>query len=70
MLNKLVIEVDKKQLPWSDNMTVAILFKTLENVEFCSVVRLNGRLVSSPKFDETLIPDNAIIQLLPLVAGG
>lgn len=65
-----MIVVDEKPQPWSENMTLASLLETLEDVEFCSVVRLNGTLVSSPKFAETLIPDNARIQLLPLVAGG
>ncbi|MCK4768577.1 MAG: sulfur carrier protein ThiS [Desulfobacula sp.] len=65
-----MIEVDEKPLPWSENMTMASLLETLENVEFCSVVRLNGKLISSPKFAETNIPDNSKIQLLPLVAGG
>ncbi|WP_291459804.1 MoaD/ThiS family protein [Desulfobacula sp.] len=62
--------MDEKQLPWSENMTMASLLETLDNVEFCAVVRLNGRLVSSPKFAETNIPDKSKIQLLPLVAGG
>ncbi|MBC2705203.1 sulfur carrier protein ThiS [Desulfobacula sp.] len=65
-----MIEVDEKPLPWSENMTMASLLETLDNVEFCSVVRLNGKLVSSPKFAETKIPDNSKIQILPLVAGG
>ncbi len=65
-----MIEVDEKKMPWSKDLTMASLLATLENVEFCSVVRLNGRLVSSPKFAETIIPDNSKIQLLPLVAGG
>lgn len=51
-------------------MTLDSLLQTLENVEFCSVVRLNGKLVSSPKFSETKIKDNSKIELLPLVAGG
>ena len=51
-------------------MTIASLLATLPNVEFCSVVRLNGKLVSSPQFAETKVPDGAEIQLLPLVAGG
>jgi len=62
--------VDEKKMPWSKDLTMASLLATLENVDFCSVVRLNGRLVSSPKFAETIIPDNSKIQLLPLVAGG
>lgn len=65
-----MIEVDEKQVPWSENLTMASLLEALDNVEFCSVVRLNGRLVSSPKFAETIIPDNSKIQLLPLVSGG
>ena len=65
-----MIEVDEKQMPWAENMTVASLLETLDNVESCAVVRLNGRLVSSPKFAQTLIMDNSKIQLLPLVAGG
>lgn len=65
-----MIEVDEKKMPWSNAMTLTTLLETLENVEYCSVVRLNGRLVSSPKFAETPVPDNSKIQLLPLVAGG
>ncbi|MCK5836612.1 MAG: sulfur carrier protein ThiS [Desulfobacula sp.] len=65
-----MIEVDDKQLPWSDNMTLASLLKTIDNVDFCAVVRLNGTLVSSPNFEKTRVENNAKIQLLPLVAGG
>ena len=65
-----MIEVDGKSLPWNKEMTVADLLNTLENTDFCSVVRINGKLVSSPKFETTLIPDEAKIDLLPLVAGG
>lgn len=65
-----MIEVDGRKLPWTRNMTVASLLETLDNAAFCSVVRLNGRLVSSPQFPETKIEDESVIQLLPLVAGG
>lgn len=65
-----MIEVDEKKMPWHETMTIASLLQTLGNVKFCAVVRLNGRLVSSPEFERTRVPDNAIIQLLPLVAGG
>jgi len=65
-----MIEVDEKKMQWSQDMTIASIFEQLDDVEFCSVVRLNNRLVSSPQFAETKIPDNSIIQLLPLVAGG
>ena len=57
-------------MPWSEPMTLASLLQNLENVEFCSVIRLNGKLVSSPKFPDTIVKDNSKIELLPLVAGG
>lgn len=65
-----MIEVDGNKVQWSEGMTIATLFEDLDNVEFCSVVRLNGKLVSSPEFESMSIPDNATVQLLPLVAGG
>lgn len=65
-----MIEVDEKKMQWSENMTIASLLEKMENINFCSVVRLNGKLVSSPQFAETKIKDGSVIQLLPLVAGG
>jgi sulfur carrier protein len=65
-----MIKVDEKAVQWTKNLTIAQLLTTLDNVKFCSVVRLNGKLISSPKFKTTKIPDNSKIQLLPLVAGG
>jgi len=65
-----MIQVDEKNMQWSKGLTIASLMEKLDNVEFCSVVRLNGRLVSSPNFKTTEIPDNSVIQLLPMVVGG
>lgn len=65
-----MIEVDGENKSWQEGMTIASLLETLEHVEFCSVVRLNGKLVSSPDFSTTIIPENAKIQIIPLVAGG
>ncbi len=65
-----MIEVDDRERRWSEGMTVESLLKELDNTKFCAVIRLNGKLISSPKFSETKIPDNSIIRLLPMVAGG
>jgi sulfur carrier protein ThiS len=64
-----MIEVDGKKLEWSEGMTLASVLEQVP-ARFCSVVRLNGHLVSSPNFFLTPVPDNSILQLLPLVAGG
>jgi len=65
-----MIEVDEKEMQWSEGMTIASVLEQVPDVRFCSVVRLNGHLVSSPQFCLTQVPDNSILQLLPLVAGG
>jgi thiamine biosynthesis protein ThiS len=65
-----MIQVDDQSIAWEEGMTIADMLEQMTDVRFCSVVRLNGKLVSSPRFHETTIPDNAVIQLLPLVAGG
>ncbi len=65
-----MIEVDNTRLPWYEGMTIAAILKELDNPEFCSVVRLNGRLISSPDFEKTIVPDQAKIEILPIVAGG
>ncbi len=57
-------------MDWFENMTVSDLIKRIENTDHCAAVRLNNVLVSSPNFDKTIIPDNAEIYLLPLIAGG
>jgi sulfur carrier protein len=65
-----LIDVDNTRLPWYEGMTIATVLSRLDNVGFCSVVRLNGRLISSPDFEKTIVPDEAKIDILPIVAGG
>lgn len=65
-----MIHVNENPMPWSEGLTIALLLQTLEGTDFCSVVRMNGRLISSPQFERTVIPKDATIELLPLVAGG
>ncbi|MBF0572280.1 MAG: sulfur carrier protein ThiS [Desulfamplus sp.] len=65
-----MITVDEKKMEWHQGITIRELLDMLENTQFCAAVRLNGKLVSSPSFDTTKIPDNAVIYILPLIAGG
>ncbi len=65
-----MIVVDDTPMDWEEGLTLTDLMERLPDTELCAVVRMNGRLVSSPKFADTLVPDSAQIRLLPLVAGG
>jgi thiamine biosynthesis protein ThiS len=65
-----VIKVGDELVPWQEGMTVASLLAQREDGHMYAVVRLNGKLISRPKFETTPIPDNAEIILIPMVAGG
>ncbi|MFH1155262.1 MAG: MoaD/ThiS family protein [Pseudomonadota bacterium] len=65
-----MIVVDDKPMEWLPGMTVSQVLAALEHTQLCAAIRLDGKLVSSPNFDTTQVPDNAVIRLLPLIAGG
>ena len=65
-----MINVNDQDMDWFEGMNISYLIDKIENTDHCAAVRLNNVLVSSPNFDKTIIPDNAKIYLLPLIAGG
>ncbi len=65
-----MITVDDKEMQWKEGMVVRDILNQLDNTDFCAAVRLNGKLVSTPFFDSTLVLEGALIYLLPLIAGG
>lgn len=65
-----MIRAGEQSLDWYENMTVSDVLEKIDNTDLCAVVRLNGKLVSSPHFDTTHIPDDSEIDILPPVAGG
>ena len=65
-----MIRVKGKDHPWREGMTVSDLLKDLNDSYSYAVVRINDTQVSKPDFDKTVIPDNAEIFLIPMIAGG
>ena len=65
-----MIRVDDCDMSWREGMTIADLLKELPDTGQCVVVRLNDKFVSSPDFEKTLIPDQAQMFLIPMIAGG
>jgi hypothetical protein len=52
-------------------MTVAALLEELAgDASDCPVVRVNDAYISRPNFMKTLVPDNAEVFLIPMIAGG
>jgi len=65
-----VIRLDDDHLPWRDGMTVADLLALVPDGHQYAVIKVNGRYVSRPVFKKYMIPDNAEIRLIPMIAGG
>ena len=65
-----MITLNDKKMSWQEGMTVRDLLISLEDDHDYAVIRVNGKYVSKPYFDEYQIPDNAEIYLIPMVVGG
>lgn len=65
-----MISVDNQEMDWQPGMTLAQLLARIDGRQHIAVVRMDGKLISLPNFAATLVPDETIIDLIPLVAGG
>ncbi len=65
-----MIQVGGQQFSWREGMTIADLLEELKDPHPYVVVRINEQYVSRPNFAKTIIPDDAEIFLIPMIAGG
>ena len=65
-----MINLNGEEHPWQEGMTVIDLLKGLDDNHDYAVIRVNGKYVSKPHFEEYQIPDKAEIYLIPMVVGG
>ena len=65
-----MIRVGDRHIPWHSGMTVSELLRILEDPYPYVVVRIDEKIVSRPNFDETPVPDDADVFLIPMIAGG
>ncbi|UCE56617.1 MAG: sulfur carrier protein ThiS [Desulfobacterales bacterium] len=65
-----MITVSGSNFPWREGMTVADLLKEIDDSQPCAVVRINDTYVSQMNFENTVIPDDSEVFLIPMIAGG
>ena len=65
-----MITLNDKKLPWREGMTITDLLNSRDDDHDYAVVRVNGKYVPKPRFDDYQLPDQAEIFLIPMVAGG
>jgi thiamine biosynthesis protein ThiS len=65
-----MITAKGKRLDWHEGLTVGDVLDTL-GYNFPSVlVRVNGVVVRRKNWDSTVVPDDAEVEVRPIVAGG
>jgi len=65
-----VIRVSGKNIDWHAGMTITDLLQQIDDPHPYAVVRINDTYVSRSSFDKAIIPDDAQIFLISMVAGG
>ena len=65
-----MIQVAGKEIVWREGMSVSDLLDELDDPHPYAVVRINDQYVTQPNFEHTLVPDEAEVFLIPMIAGG
>ncbi len=65
-----MIRVADQTVAWYEGMTISNLLKELGDPHPYPVVRINQTFVSRPNFEQTTIPDDSEVFLIPMIAGG
>ena len=65
-----MITFDDTVIPWQQGLTMADVLEQVMDGQTYAVVKMNGRLVSRPHFEKTLVPDGARVTPIPMIAGG
>ena len=65
-----MIHVAGKEMAWREGMSVSDLLDELKDTHPYAVVRINDQYITQPNFEHTLVPDEAHVFLIPMIAGG
>ncbi len=65
-----MVTIGKEKVPWKEGLTIAQVLAALDDDYEYAVVRINGKLISRPNFENTPVTDNSEIIPIPMIAGG
>ena len=65
-----MIRTKEKQLEWHEGLTVRDVLEALGYGFPSLLVRINGTIVRRKDWDSTVVPDEAEVEVRPIVAGG
>ena len=65
-----MIKIGDREITWREGLTVQDVLNEIGDPYHYSVAKINGQMISFPNFENSSIPDNAEIFLIPLISGG
>ena len=65
-----MIIVNGEQSEWSPDKTVSDVIKEKNYIFPLLIARINGKLIPRVEYDSTVIPDEAIVDIIHLMSGG
>ncbi len=65
-----MVRIAGREFYWREGMTVADLLRELGDPYPYAVVRISDRLISRPDFDNTTVPKDSEVFLIPMISGG
>ena len=65
-----MIEVNGRSVAWHEGMTISDLLDEIRDTHPYPVVRIGDNYISRLNFDNTPVPDNSVVFLIPMIAGG
>lgn len=64
------INVNSIERDWVEGETIAGLLKRMNFVYPMLVIKLNGAVIPKPRYQDTVIPDCATVEVIHLISGG
>jgi len=65
-----MITVNKREVAWVQNETVQDLLKRMKYTFPLVIVKINNQLIPRNRYQETLVPDEANVDVIHMISGG
>ncbi len=64
------ITVNGRTVPWQEGMTVQTVLEVMNYTFRLLVIKLDGRLIKKENYKSAVVPENADVKVIHMVAGG
>jgi len=65
-----MITVNKRDIEWIENETIQELLKRMKYTFPLVIVKINNNIISRNQYSETIVPDDASVDVIHMISGG